>query len=202
MPVIPFQQRPMFVGAPLICFLDLQVEYVSEGRALALDQQMPWIENCRRLLSFARGERMSIAHFRQLWKGTFLNPATRFSSWIDEFRPRPSEMTFERQSPSCYAADGFVSVLDNIESPHLILAGLTGHGACLATVLEGFHRKHRITFVSDASWTPALGLFTPAISHSCVAAIIACYAEVVSTDRIMQWLAGVTWKPDVTDGAS
>ena len=197
MPVVPFQRYPLRVGAPLICFLDLQVEYVSEGRALALEQQKPWMGNCRRLLSFARAERMSIAHFRQLWKAPLLNAATEFSSWIAEFRPRPSEMVFERDAPSCYAADGFVCVLDNIEKAHIIIAGLTGHGACLATALDGYHRSHHITFVSDASWTPALGSLTPAMSHACITEIITCYADVMSTNRMVQWLNGVTWKSSI-----
>src|SRR5207244_6459205 len=91
MHVIPFPLRSRPEGAPLMCFLDLQVEYVAEGRALALEERAPWMENCRRLLAFARAERMSIAHFRQLWRGTLLNPATPFAGWIEEFRPRPSE---------------------------------------------------------------------------------------------------------------
>src|SRR5579864_4904948 len=65
---------------PLVCFLDLQIEYVAEGRALALESQSPWMANCRRLLALARAERLSIAHFRQLRRGTVLNPATEFAS--------------------------------------------------------------------------------------------------------------------------
>ena len=202
MHVIPFPHRLRPEGAPLMCFLDLQVEYVSEGRALALEERAPWLENCRRLLAFARAERMSIAHFRQLWRGTLLNPATPFACWIDEFRPRPSEMVFERNLPSCYAADGFGSILDNIDSPHLILAGLTGHGACLATVLDGFHRKHQITYVHDASSTPRLGKLSAAQAHSYLAEIINCYAEVVSTEQIIEQLSGPTLKAGAMSGGS
>lgn len=200
MRVIPFQQRPRSESVPLMCFLDLQMEYVADGRALALDERTPWTENCRRLLAFARSERMSIAHFRQLWRGTFLNRATPFASWIEEFRPRPSEMVFERGFPSCYAAEGLVPILDNIDSPHLVIAGLTGHGACLATALDGFHRKHHITFVSDASWTPRLGTFSAAMAHACLAEIIGCYAEVMPTERAIEWLSSTTRTADAIGG--
>jgi len=202
MHVIPFPHRSRREAAPLMCFLDLQVEYVAEGRALALEERAPWLENCRRLLAFARTERMSIAHFRQLWRGTLLNPATPFAGWIEEFRPRPSEMVFERNLPSCYAAEGFASILDNIDVPQLILAGLTGHGACLATVLDGFHRKHQITFIQDASATPRLGRLSAAEAHSYLAEIINCYAEVVSTEQIIEQLSGPTWKVDAMSGGS
>ena len=200
MQILPFQKRPTHKDEPLVCFADLQVEYVVQGRALALEQFTPWMENCRRLLSFARQNRMSISHFRQLWNKPFLNAATPFASWIEEFRPRPSEMNFDRQLPSCYAAEDFVSVLDNIENPHLILAGLTGHGACLATVLDGFHRKHRITYVADASWTPALGALTPAAAHACVSEIIGCYADVVHTGWLIEWLSGATPLAEIAGG--
>jgi nicotinamidase-related amidase len=194
MPIIQLVQTANRVDQPLICFLDLQVEYVAEGRALALDACTPWMENCRQLLALARTERMSIAHFRQLRRGTVLNPATGFASWIEEFRPRPSEMIFERALPSCYAAERFASVLDHIDHPIVILAGLTGHGACLATVLDGFHRRHRFIYVSDASSTPGLGTLDAAASHACVTEIIGCYAEVSTTEKIIRWLGGVNSK--------
>lgn len=200
MHVIPFPHRSRPEGAPLLCFLDLQVEYVADGRALALEERVPWMENCRRLLAFARHGRMSIVHFRQLWRGTLLNPATPFAGWIEEFRPRPSEMVFERDLPSCYTADGFVSVLNHIDAPRLILAGLTGHGACLATALDGFHRRHHITFVRDASSTPRLGRFSASTSHSCLAEIISCYAEVLSTENTIERLSGQALKADAISG--
>lgn len=200
MRVIRFHPRPRYESAPLVCFLDLQIEYVADGRGLALEERTPWMDNCRRLLAFARAERMSIAHFRQLWRGTLLNPATAFAGWIEEFRPRASELVFERELPSCYSADGFTSVLDNIELPRLVLAGLTGHGACLATVLDGFHRKHQITFVRDASSTPKLGSFSATASHACLAEVIACYAEVMSTEQTIGWLSGAASKVNATGG--
>ena len=192
MPTLHLVHTASRTDRPLICFLDLQMEYVADGRALALEARAPWTENCRQLLELARAERMSIAHFRQLRRGTVLNPATGFANWIDEFRPRPSEMIFERSLPSCYAAERFASVLDHIDHPIIVMAGLTGHGACLATVLDGFHRRHRIIYVSDASCTPRLGVLDAAAAHACVTEIIGCYAEVSSTEKIISWLGGMS----------
>ena len=194
MSIIQLVQTANRADQPLVCFLDLQVEYVAEGRALALEAGTPWMENCRRLLALARAERMSIAHFRQLRRGTVLNPATGFANWIEEFRPRPSEMVFERALPSCYAAEKFASVLDYIDHPIIVLAGLTGHGACLATVLDGFHRRHHFIYVSDASATPRLGSLDPGASHACVTEIIGSYAEVGSTEKTIKWLGSLTMK--------
>jgi nicotinamidase-related amidase len=200
MPIVQFLKRPCREQQPLICFVDLQVEYVAEGRALALDEVACWTANCRELLSFAREQRRPIAHFRQLRREPLLNPATSFSGWIEEFRPRPSEMVFERALPSCYAATEFAAVLDHIDNPTIILAGLTGHGACLATVLDGFHRRHHYIFVRDASWTPPIDPLDAPATHACVSAIIGDYAEVSTTAGIIRWLGSVNSKAENVGG--
>ena len=173
----------------LVCFVDLQVEYVSPGRALAVEQTEPWTSNCRRLLGFARQLRLPIAHFRQLRRDTFLNPATPFAAWIEEFRPRPSEMVFERALPSCYSAAGFAAVTDNIDHPLLLIAGLMSSGACLATALDGFHRGHSALFVHDASWSPPIGETSAERANAFSAELIGQFCEVMSTDSLMEWLS-------------
>lgn len=178
---------------PIICFVDLQVEYVSAGRALGLRELEPWLDNCRRLLGFAREQRLPIAHFRQLRGGALLNPATGFAGWIEEFRPRPSEMVFERELPSCYAAAEFKAVMARGGEPTLIICGLTSGGACLATVLEAFHRGHSTCFVSDASWSQQLGGVSEREANETLAAVIGQYTEVLNTDEVLEWLSKQTF---------
>jgi len=178
---------------PVLCFVDLQQEYVSQGRALAVDEVEPWRSNCSRLLSFAREQRMPIAHFRQLRRGAFLNPATNFASWIEEFRPRPSEMVFERAMPSCYSAEGFSAVIDNIDNPILVVAGLTSSGACLATLLDSFHRNHAGCFISDASWSQPLGSVSGGEANGFSTEIIRQYSDVMTTEELIQWLSKETF---------
>ena len=178
---------------PVLCFVDLQLEYVSVGRALAVNETEPWMANCRRLLGFAREQRLPIAHFRQLRRGAFLNPATSFSDWIEEFRPRPSEMVFEREMPSCYAADGFPAMTENMDNPILVIAGLTSSGACLATALDCFHRHHESCFVSDASWSQPVGSVSSQEANSISGEIIRQYSDVMSTDQFIELLSRDTF---------
>jgi nicotinamidase-related amidase len=180
-------------NTPVLCFVDLQREYIAEGRALAVDQVEPWMGNCTRLLAFARRQRLPIAHFRQLRRGAFLNPATDFAGWIDEFRPRPSEMVFEREMPSCYSAHGFQAMVDHIDNPILVVAGLTSSGACLATALDCFHRNHAGCFISDASWSQPLGLIGGQEANALSTEIIRQYSDVMSTEELIQWLSKETF---------
>ena len=187
---LPWQRQH---SHPVLCFIDLQLEYVSAGRALAVDETEPWTSNCRRLLDFARTQRLPIAHFRQLRRGAFLNPATGFAGWIEEFRPRPSEMVFERALPSCYSADGFPEMTENIDDPILVLAGLTSSGACLATALDCFHHDDASCFVSDASWSQPLGPASADDANAFSGEIIRQYSDVMSTDELITWLSNETF---------
>jgi nicotinamidase-related amidase len=173
---------------PLICFVDLQVEYIAGNRELALTGREPWTSNCRKLLSAARARRLPIAHFRQLRPESFFNEATEFAGWIEEFRPRPFEMVFERSKPSCYTAERFSEFMRSLSEPTMLLAGLTGAGACLATAVESHHRGHRCFFVADASSTPSLDDLGEATSHRFVSELMRSYAEVIPTQHAVEWI--------------
>lgn len=192
MNVIPLP-RQRHRSHPLICFIDLQQEYLAEGRALAVEKTDPWLNNCARMLAFARKQRLPIAHFRQLRRGPFLNPATPFADWIEAFRPRPSEMVFERPLPSCYAATGFAEMIANMDDPYLVIVGLTASGACMATALDSFHRSHASCFVADASWNQPLGSCDAVQSNALVSDIIGQYSDVLTTDETIEWLTKETF---------
>lgn len=173
---------------PLICFIDLQREYVSPGRALAVDGTDPWLRNCQRMLAVAREHRLPIAHFRQLRRGPFLNPTTSFAEWIEDFRPRPSEMVFERSLPSIYSADGFPAMTEHMDDPFLVLVGLTSSGACMATAVDCFHRSHSNCFIADASWSQPMGGVDAKQSNEVAGEIIRQYSDVMTTDEAVTWL--------------
>ncbi len=182
---LPLQrQRPL----PIVCFVDLQVEYVSKGRPFAVDSLEPWMGNCRKLLAFARENRLPIAHFRQLRREAFLNAATDYASWIEEFRPLPSEMIFERSMPSCYSAKAFAAVTQNMDDPVFVIAGLMSTGACLATALDAYHRQHTSLFVADASWSPSIGSASEEESNVFATALIRQYSDVTNIRGLMEWL--------------
>jgi nicotinamidase-related amidase len=182
---LPLQrQRPL----PILCFVDLQVEYVSKGRPLAVDETERWMANCRSLLAFAREQRLPIAHFRQLRREAYLNAATDYAAWIEEFRPRPSEMIFERPMPSCYSAEAFAAVTQNMDYPVFVIAGLMSTGACLATALDAYHRQHTSLFVADASWSPAISKASEEESNAFATELIRQYSDVTNTKGLIKWL--------------
>jgi nicotinamidase-related amidase len=190
MSVIRFPRYAEDVGTPIMVFVDLQQEYVCDGRAHALQGREPWWSNCIRLLDFARREGLPVAHFRQLKREPFFNRATPFAEWIDVFRPRPHEMVFERSQPSCYSNDSFAALLDSLSSPSFVLAGLTCETNCMATVMEAYHRGHQAMLVADASASRALGDHDEAQVHDVTVEIMSLFGDVTTTSGAIGRFAG------------
>ncbi len=190
MGVIRFPRGDGEFEKPLVVFVDLQREYVTEGRAPALSRREPWWTNCLRLLEHARAQGLSVVHFRQLRREPFFNRTMPFADWIDEFRPRPHEMVFERSMPSCYSNESFATLLESLSRPYYLLAGLTGESSCLSTVMDSHHRGHRAVLVADASDSRALGDYCEENVHGVVVEIAALFGEVVSTSDVVSRRVG------------
>lgn len=190
MSVIRFPRNDNDFAQSVVVFVDLQREYVTEGRAPALSRREPWWSNCRRLLDYARDSGLPVAHFRLLKREPFFNRATPFADWIEEFRPRPHEMVFERSLPSCYSNESFATLLNSLERPNFLLAGLTADGSCLATMVDAYHRNHRAAFVADASDSRARGGYGEEQVHGVVTEIAAQFGVVTSTSEIVSRSVG------------
>ena len=181
MTVVNLPSRMWATGAPVLVLLDLQAEYQAEGRAFALEEAGPALANCKRLLDFCRERRLPVAHHRQILSGPFFNEKTEFSRWLTDFLPRPNEMVFERDQPSCYSSRPFADFVDAIDEPLLFLAGLTADRACLATVVETFHRGHRMFYVHDASAAHGVGSRSPGETLEFVTELVSGFCETLST---------------------
>jgi len=178
-------------AVPLVALVDLQVEYAVRGRAFSLADIEQCLENCRAVLAESRRLGLPIAHFRRTEANTYLDRASPLSAWMSDFRPRTNEMMFEHRLPSCYSNREFSAFMDVVETPTLVLLGLTGEGACLSTAVDGFHRGHTTIFVCDASASRPLPGLNAAESHAAVVKIMTFYVDVVSTTRALDRIAKI-----------
>ena len=111
----------------------------------------------------------------------FFNSATPFAGWIEGFEPQRNEMIFERKQPSCYLSEAFAELME-FGGSDVVLAGFAGEAACLSTIVDAFHRNHRIVYLKDASASHALVDVSADDVHGVVARIAALYGFVASTD--------------------
>ena len=181
--------------APCLVLLDLQQEYISGQRLMAMTEADAALDKCRMALHHARAMGFPVAHFRQVCRSPFFNPVTTFSGWIKGFEPIGSDMVFDRDRPSCYSNRQFSDLMDSYGG-HFVLAGFAGETACLSTVIEAFHRKHRFTYLFDASASHELGKLSARAVHEAVAAIIGVYGEVLDADTWVNATSDVVALPE------
>ena len=180
MSIVNFRAYANPRAVPTLVLVDLQQEYISAPRALALSGAEAALDNCRAALAHARASGFPVAYMRWLDHSPFFNPSSRFSRWIEGFEPHGSDMIFERNRPSCYASKDFAEVMGRSGAP-FVMAGFAGETSCLATAVEAFHRGHSFTFLQDASASHALEHVAADAAHQAVVDIVRLYGEVADT---------------------
>lgn len=168
------------VTIPTLVLVDLQREYIASPRGLAIPSMQSALSNCHEALTCARKVGIPVAHVRLNGSSAFFNTATPYSDWIDGFTPLGSEMIFERTRPSCYSSERFREVMGEGEA-FLVLAGFAGESACIATIIDAFHRNHRVIYLSDASGSHALEGFDSDLSHQMVEKLSDLYCSTMKT---------------------
>ena len=179
------------LAVPTVVLVDLQQEYVAAPRRMAVPDASAALTQCSRLLAHARAMGFPVAFMKRVTHAPFFNAATRFSQWIEGFSPLATEMVFERELPSCYSNDDFACVMNEGAGVNIVLAGFAGESACLSTVIDAYHRGHRLTFLSDASASHAIETVTASNVHSLLSKVLGLYATVATTaawiDATSQW---------------
>ena len=172
-------------NVPIVVFVDMQQEYLARPSLLAIPEIERALNNCRRVLDHARRIGLPVAFVRMLNESAFFNRATPFVQWIEGFEPDRSEMVFERSSPSCYSCEPFAALLSQSRGG-IVLAGFAGESTCLSTLIDAFHRNHKVIYLCDASASHALDDIPADQIHRAVSKISGLYGEVYETT---DWIA-------------
>ena len=172
-------------NVPIVVLVDMQQEYLAKPRLFAISKIDRALDNCRKVLDHARDVGLPVAFMRLLNESAFFNRATPFVRWIEGFEPYRNEMVFERSSPSCYSCEPFAALM-NQSRGGIVLAGFAGESACLSTLIDAFHRNHRVTYLCDASASHALEDVPADEIHRAVSKISGLYGDVYETT---DWIA-------------
>jgi len=170
-------------SVPIVVFVDMQQEYLAQPSLIsAIDGAL---DNCRRVLDHSRQIGLPVAFIRMVNESAFFNRATPFVRWIEGFEPYRNEMVFERGSPSCYSSEPFTALV-NQSRGGIVLVGFAGESACLSTMIDAFHRNHKVAYLCDASASHALDDMSADDIHRAVSRISALYGDVYETT---DWIA-------------
>jgi nicotinamidase-related amidase len=172
-------------SVPIVVFVDMQREYPAKPRRLAISGIDRVLDNCRKVLDHSRRIGLPVAFIRMLSESGFFSHATPFVRWIGGFEPHRNEMVFERASPSCYSYEPFIALVSQSRGG-IALAGFADQSACLSTLTDAFHRKHKVTYLCDASAGHAHEDVSADDVHGAVSKISGIYGEVHET---AEWIA-------------
>lgn len=172
-------------SVPIVVFVDMQQEYLAKPRLLAIAEIDHALDNCRSVLDHSRRVGLPVAFIRMVNESAFFNRATPFVRWIEGFEPYRNEMVFERSSPSCYSSEAFTALV-NQSRGGIVLAGFAGESACLSTMIDGFHRNHKVAYLCDASASHALDDMSADDVQRAVSRISGLYGDVYET---ADWIA-------------
>lgn len=162
---------------PPLVFVDLHTDQIRPAREFPPGLIGAVLANCRQLLERARARGWPLGFVTPLAAGGKNGPG-----WIAGFEPQRHDMVFERTNASCYSSREFAGAITQAGGI-FALAGFSGDGACLSTMIDAAHNGHHTGFVTDASATRPLPGRSAAECHDALLIVARRYASLVTATR-------------------
>lgn len=175
----------MTKAAPVLVVIDIQKEYTAPGRSFYLETAGSSLKNADRVLDYARRSGWEIVHIRHLQDGEIFNPKSEHSGFVAGFEPAPGEEEITKGNFSCYSAPRFAGLVKERLDRPIYIIGYGSTVCCLSTIIEGYHRGQKFTFVRDASCARRTPNFDEQSTHACATDILSTYAKVVETASVL-----------------
>jgi len=170
---------------PLLIAIEIQREYTTKGRPYYMEEIDESLENCGKILSHARDKNWTVAHVRHEQPGHLFGQAHAATQFVKGFEPLPREYLFTKGNFSCYSNPGFEKFVETSRPEQVYLIGYSSPMSCLSTIVEGYHRGHELTFVTDASLARATPNAEEKTAHMHATHIISGYANLVETSLVL-----------------
>jgi nicotinamidase-related amidase len=140
----------MLNDLPLLLCVDLQNEFIFEGRPHTICNAAEIVARCKEIQNRWRRSLWPVVHLKRIANAAYFNPASSLTEWVDGAGPIPPELTFEHPLPSAYSSAKFSEYMSNIGKLRCVVAGFSLNEANIATIIEGFHRGDRYELLQDA----------------------------------------------------
>ena len=177
--VIDFLEFKSYETMPTLVLVGLHQH--PEGVGESHDAYNRMLSNCRAVLERAKACDIPIAHARRIHpKG--VSDRLRYPPWIAGFEPTRCDMVFDLLQPSCYSNVEFSRAMDHCNG-NFAIAGMFGETTCLSTAIDAHHRRHKFTYLADATLCRANGNIPAPIFHDAVAQVMAVYGTVTDGTR-------------------
>ena len=178
-----------------LLLIDFQREYADGGLALNADAAGRQAE---RLMNAADRIGLSVVHVHHVAANSgakLFRPGSRGVLPWPNLQPQPQHRCIEKQLPSAFAGTDLDAGLRAAGIEVIVVAGLMTHMCVDSTARDAMHRGYRVIVVADACATrdlPGLGgttIAARAIHESALAALADRFADVVTSETLLQLLA-------------
>lgn len=169
--------RPTYDIGPWLLCLDLQREFVVEGRPLYSPNVERRVAVCRALLDFARQARWKVVHVQRRRDSGLFGERSAFARPVSGLEPLASEALYFRSELSAFASPGLRRLAPPMAGTRVVLAALSLDNACMATVLQGSDMGLKITVAEDAIGASTLGPYEPSVVAGVAKRLIAPFAR-------------------------
>jgi nicotinamidase-related amidase len=171
------------IGPWLLC-LDLQREFVVEGRPLCSPGVEARIAVCRSLLEFARQACWPVLHVHRHRDSGLFSERSEFARPVVGLEPLASEPLYFRSELSAFASPNLRRLAPPTPGTRVVLVALSLDNACVATVLQGADIGLKITVAEDAIGASALGPYEPGVVAGVAKRLIAPFARFERVETI------------------
>lgn len=170
---------------PVLALVDVQKEYLAEGRPFYLETIGESLANLRRLLDYARKNGWKIVHLRHQQNSECFTYGSPYAEYIEGFEPAPGEMDLEKSNFSCFSNREFQALVDKYRHDEIVLAGYGATMCCLSTMIDAHHRGYDLTFVTDATCARRTPRFDEQDMKEHIVDIIGAFGALATTEEIL-----------------
>ena len=174
-PVIDLREFKSQIAMPTLVLVGLHQNSGGNPKDLLAHDRA--LSNCRAVLDYAKACNIPVAHARNITPKS-VSDRLHYPPWISGFEPARSDMVFDVLQPSCYSNTEFSRAME-YSNGNFAIAGLFGETTCLSTAIDAHHRRHRFTYLSDASACRNNGAIPAAMFHEAVSQVMSVYGNVM-----------------------
>lgn len=122
---------------------------------------------------------------KHLQSGSIFSKDSPFSDFVENFEPITGESTCLKDNFSSFSSSEFCSLLENNKDAEIYMIGYGSTMCCLSTIIDGYHRGYKFTFVADASNAKQTVNLTSDTLHKSAIEILQAFCRTTSSKEII-----------------
>lgn len=175
----------------IILAIDIQNEYIAEGRPYHIQGIGPSLSNIRKIMEGGRANGIPLWHMKHEGNKNIFEKGTKLSEFIDGFNPLSNERWFIKDMYSAFSSTEFAKQLAEEKPDEIITMGYGTSMCCTCTIIEGIHRGYNFTLIQDATASRSFPHASEEEMHCSAINVLKQYAKVQTTSELIKTFESV-----------